>query len=163
MEMPDAAAAWFLIPVVPICLYVAWSDLSDMTIPNRAVYALAIVYIVLGPVLLPLETYLWHFGHLLVVLVLGMVLNAAGALGAGDAKFMAAAAPYIAVGDLSWLIFLFAAILLSGVAAHRIVRATPIRRLAPDWKSWETGKRFPMGFPLSGTLIAYLVVKASGG
>ena len=162
MEYSASAAAWFLIPVAPICLYVAWSDLSNMTIPNRAVYALALTYILLGPFLLPIETYLWHFTHLAVVLVAGMVLNAAGAMGAGDAKFMAAAAPFVAPDDLRWLLFLFAAILLAGVAAHRIARATPIRALVPDWKSWETGKRFPMGFPLAGTLIAYLAAKAAG-
>ena len=51
------------------------------------------------------------------MLVAGIILNAAGAMGAGDAKFLAAAAPYVALGDIHMLMALFAAILLAAVSA----------------------------------------------
>ena len=40
---------------------------------------------------------------------------------------------------------------------------SPLRRLAPDWQSWNTGKKFPMGFALGGTLAIYLGLGALYG
>lgn len=130
--------------------------MSAMKIPNKAVMVLAGAYAVLGLFALPFETYLWHWTHLIVMLVLGILLNAARVLGAGDAKFMAAAAPMFAFSDLQVVLLIFASCLLAAFAVHRIVKYTPLRKLFPDWKSWHTGKRFPMGFPLSMTLVFYL-------
>ncbi|MGZ9811319.1 prepilin peptidase [Pseudoroseicyclus sp. H15] len=149
-------AAFFLPLVIPICLYVAWSDLSSMKITNVAVLALLAVFAVLGPFTMELPDYLWRYLHLAVVLLIGMVLTAAGAMGAGDAKFAAAAAPFIALADLRLVLMLFAACLLASYIAHRAARMSPLRRLAPDWASWEAGRSFPMGLPLAATLVFYL-------
>ncbi len=86
--------SWFLPFVLPICFYVAFTDLAQMRITNQAVIVLAAMFLVLGLFALPLDIYLWRLVQLVVVLVVGIVLNAAGAIGAGDAKFAAAAAPY---------------------------------------------------------------------
>ncbi len=40
---------WFLPPVAAIGLWVAWSDMKFMKIPNTAVIALALAYLVIGP------------------------------------------------------------------------------------------------------------------
>ena len=98
MFISSAAAAWFLPFVLPICLWVAYTDLSAMKIRNTAVMTLAGVYVVVGLAAvffdaLPLNTYLWQFVHLGVMLLVGIVMNMAGMIGAGDAKFVAAAAP----------------------------------------------------------------------
>jgi prepilin peptidase CpaA len=77
-------------------------------------------------------------------------------MGAGDSKFIAAAAPFIDPGDVNILVFLFAANLLACYATHRLVKFTALRRFAPDWASWDRGRKFPMGFPLSMTLLVYL-------
>jgi prepilin peptidase CpaA len=160
MGMTAYAALWFLPAVIPIAVYVAWSDMQRMKIPNMAVYALVICFAVLGLIALPFVQYLWHWTHLVVVLVIGFVLNMLRVLGAGDAKFMAGAAPFVATDDLRLLIGLFAACLLAGFATHRLVKYSPLRRLVPEWESWTTGKRFPMGFPLSMTLVFYLALIA---
>ena len=55
--------------------------------------------------------------------------------------------------------FIFAGFLLAAWASHRLARAT-LSGFAPDWKSWTTGKRFPMGLALGPTLIAYLALCA---
>lgn len=160
MGLTATAALWFLPVVVPIAIFVSWSDMKRMKIPNVAVYTLAISYAVLGLLALPFTDYLWGWSHLVVVLVFGILFNAAGAIGAGDAKFMAAAAPMIALEDLRLVIVLFAACLLAGYATHRLARISPIRKMTPEWESWTTGKRFPMGFPLSMTLLFYLLYVA---
>ena len=160
MGLTAYAAFWFLPAVIPIAIYVAWSDLKRMKIPNVAVVTLVISFAILGLIALPFSQYLWHWSHLVIILLLGIVLNAAGVMGAGDAKFMAGAAPFVAVADLQLILALFAACLLAGFATHRIVKHSPLRALVPDWQSWSSGKRFPMGFPLAMTLVFYLLLVA---
>jgi prepilin peptidase CpaA len=164
MSMSAFAAGWFLPFVVPICLYVAYTDLARMKITNKAVMALFAVYAVVGAMVMPTwEIYLWGFVHLVVVLIFGIASNAAGAMGAGDAKFLAAAAPYVALGDLGTLLAVFMAVLLAAFVTHRAARATRLRELAPNWTSWDQGRRFPMGLALGPTLALYLCLAALNG
>ena len=157
-----AFAAWaFLAAALPISLYVSWSDMKSMKIPNIAVYALVGAFVILGALTLPLPDYLWRFSHLGVVLAIGVVLNAVRLVGAGDAKFAAAAAPYIAVSDGQAMILIYIGCFLGCYAVHRIAKFTPLRKLAPDWRSWDAGKRFPMGFALGTTLVVYLLICAN--
>ena len=154
--LPTAAALTFLPFALAIGIWVAWSDMRSMKIPNYAVLALGAAYLVTGPFVLPLATYAWGWALCAIVLATGFVLNAAGALGAGDAKFAAAMAPYFVLSDLRFDLGLFAACLLGAFTAHRLMRATPFRTAAPDWASW-TNPRFPMGLALAGMLIFYLL------
>lgn len=154
--LPTAAALTFLPFALAIGIWVAWSDMRAMKIPNKAVMALGVVYLVTGPFVLPLATYAWGWALCAIVLTAGFVLNAAGVLGAGDAKFAAAMAPFFVLSDLRFDLGLFAACLLGAFAAHRLMRATPFRSAVPDWASW-THSRFPMGLALAGMLIFYLL------
>jgi prepilin peptidase CpaA len=95
--------------------------------------------------------------------VLGILFNAAGVMGAGDAKFIAAAAPYIALGDLRFLAALFTATVLAAFVTHRLAKHTPLRRLAPEWESWTRHRDFPMGLALGGTLSLYLLLGIAFG
>ncbi len=161
--LPPAVALWFLPFVLPITAWVAWSDLARMRIPNAAVLSLLGIFLLIGLFALPIEAWAWRWAHFAGVLAAGFVLNAARAVGAGDAKFAAAMAPYVAPGDLSAFAFLFAAMLLAAFAAHRLVGAIPrLRAMAPEWESWSRGD-FPMGLPLAGSLALYLVLAAVSG
>jgi len=163
MALSALAAAWLLPFVLPLCLYVAFTDLREMRITNQAVIAIALVFVIVGFFLFPFQSYLWQLAQLGIVLVVGIVLNAAGLVGAGDAKFAAAAAPFIALGDLRLLLPLFAAVLLASYGAHRVAKYTPLRKLAPHWDSWEQGRKFPMGLALGPTLALYLGLAALYG
>lgn len=156
MTLTLSEARWFLPFVFPICFFVALSDLRSMRIPNVTVVAMFAVFCLVGLIALPFDVYAWRYSHLLVVLVIGIALNALGAMGAGDAKFLAVAAPFVAIGDLLFLLALFAANLLASFAAHRLAKISPLRRLAPEWKSWDAGAKFPMGLPLGTTMILYI-------
>lgn len=156
-------ALWFLPLVAPIALWVAWSDMKFMKIPNNAVLALAGVFAIVGLVALPLPEYGWRWLHLGIVLGITFALTIAGLIGAGDAKFAAAMAPFVALGDLRLFIGIFAASLLAAFVAHRLMRALPpIRRATPDWISW-TSKKFPMGLALAGALLMHLGLVAAYG
>lgn len=156
LTLAPASALWLLIAALPISLYVAFNDMKSMKIPNLAVGALVAGYAILGLFAFEFTTYLWQYLQLIVVLVVGIVLNAAGVMGAGDAKFAAAAAPYILISDALALSWIFAACIMIGFATHRIAKHTALRRIVPEWESWTSGRRFPMGLPLGMTLITYL-------
>ncbi|MFB9151504.1 A24 family peptidase [Roseovarius ramblicola] len=163
LETPATAALWLLIFASPVCLWVAWSDLRTMKIPNKAVVALVCVYLVVGLAVLPPPDYLWRLSHLAILLVIGIGANAAGLMGAGDAKFIAAAGPFVALGDASVVMLILAGMLLAAYPTHRLARMSPLRRLAPDWESWHSGRRFPMGFALGPALALYLGLAATYG
>jgi prepilin peptidase CpaA len=155
MDISAFSALVFLPFVVPICVYVAFSDMRDMRIPNQIVLLLFAVFVLVGLIALPFDVYAWRYLHLVVVLIAGIALNAGGVMGAGDAKFAAAAAPFIHLGDVRFLVALFAANLLAAFVSHRIGKHSGLRKIAPHWKSW-TNPKFPMGLALGGTLAIYL-------
>jgi prepilin peptidase CpaA len=160
VEIAVWTALWFAPFAVPIGIWVAWNDMAFMKIPNKAVMALFIVFAVVGLVALPFTDYLWRYAQLAAVLVIGFVLNMARAVGAGDAKFAAAMAPFVDPGDLRILLVLFTAALISAFATHRAARAVPaVRGAFPSWESW-TRRDFPMGLALGATLIFYLLLGA---
>lgn len=159
LALSFAEAAWFLPFVLPICIWVAWSDLREMRIPNVAVLALSGVFLVIGLIALPLDAYLWRLVHLGVILVIGFVMSSLGLVGAGDAKFAAAMAPFIALGDATVFLMLFAAVLIASWLTHRGAGRVPaVRRATPDWVSWDRDKLFPMGVALAGALVVYLAL-----
>lgn len=158
MEIAVWTALCFVPFAVPIGIWVAWNDMAFMKIPNKAVMALFVAFAVVGLVALPFTDYLWRYAQLAAVLVIGFVLNMARAVGAGDAKFAAAMAPFVDPGDLRILLVLFTAVLLAAFATHRAARAVPaVRGAFPAWESW-TRRDFPMGLALGSTLIFYLLL-----
>ncbi len=155
-----------LICTAPICAWVCWSDLKTMKIPNRSVYALVIVFLVVGLLTFPLEAFAWRWVNLLVVLAIGIFLNATANFGAGDMKFAAAAALYFRPSDAGWVLPLLAAFLLATLVAHQTLRAIPaVRAATPDWVSWQRATpwwkgRLPVGLALAGTFTTYLIIMA---
>ncbi|MBO9410040.1 MULTISPECIES: prepilin peptidase [unclassified Ruegeria] len=175
MQIPAAAAGWFLPFVLPICFYVAFTDMRDMLIKNHAVVALAMVFVIVGLIVVPpwgtewsegwigpfavtLPPYLWQLLHILVALVIGILANAAGVMGAGDAKFIAAASAFVWGGDYVTMLFILMSTTLAAFVTHRLAKNTALRAIAPNWESWSRDKQFPMGFALGGSLAIYLIL-----
>ena len=163
-------ALWFFPLALPICIWVAISDLRAMRIPNVAVLALAGVFLVIGLVLVlglgvwTFETYLWRLAALAIVLVIGFVITSLGMVGAGDAKFAAAMAPFIAAGDGLAFLLLFSLVLIGSWITHRAAGRVPaVRRATAGWTSWDQGKLFPMGVALAGALAIYLAMGLAAG
>lgn len=151
------AALWFLPFCLPVAIWVAWSDMKSMKIPNKAVLTMAAIWAGVGLLAFPLAQYGWGWAVLAMVLLAGFVLSGLGLVGAGDAKFAAAMAPVFSTGDILFVIAVFCACLLGAFAVHRLARAVPaVRRATAGWESWGH-KDFPMGLALAGTLIFYLL------
>jgi len=156
LQITAMQAAWFLPFVLPICAWVIWTDLSAMRISNAANMALVCVFLVVGLIALPMQEYPWRLLNLGIVLLIGILANAGGLMGAGDSKFIAAAAPFVDPSDLLPLFLIFSANLLACFATHSLVKKSALRQLAPDWVSWTREGKFPMGFALGSTLVIYL-------
>ena len=134
MVLDWTTAAWFLPFVIPITVWVSWSDMATMKIPNKAVLSLLVVFAVVGLVALPFGDYLWRWSHFGVVLVIGFVLSSLGVMGAGDAKYAAAMAPFIALPDAYPFLFLLLAAIIAAFVIHRLAKAsTKVRESFPDW------------------------------
>lgn len=164
MAITIYSALWFLPFAIPICIWAALSDLKHMKIRNKAVWALGLVFLIVGLIALPFSEYQWRLLHIVVVLIIGFALNMAGMVGAGDAKFAAVLAPFVPLEDMRLYLVLFAAILFAAFVTHRIFRAIPaIRPGTEDWVSWTVKRKFPLGFPLGGSLVFYLALGAIYG
>ena len=157
MTIDWVTAAWFLPFVVPITIWASWSDMATMKIPNKAVLSLLVVFLVIGLFALPFWDYLWRWSHFAVILVIGFVMASLGTMGAGDAKYAAAMAPFIDLKDLPTFLFLLAATIMAAIILHRLARASFIRKRFDSWESW-THKGFPMGFALAPALMFYLMI-----
>ncbi len=157
-------AIWFLIPSIPICLYVIYTDLSKMIIPNIMVLALLGVFIIIGPFVLPFETYLWRFAHFGVVLAVGYIFYLIAGIGAGDVKFAAAMATFIALPDWGFALILYTVFSLLGLLLHQIARRIGfIQRITSGWKSFDLKQgHYPLGISLAVMHLVYLSLGAFG-
>ncbi len=163
MAFPANAAFWLMLGALPIVVWVIWTDLATMKIPNKAVLALIAVFAVIGLMTLPLTTYAWAWVNLPVVLVAGFLLSLTGGFGAGDAKFAAAMAPFIAPADVVLFMLILSALAIGTFLAHRIARQVPaLRAVTPGWISWER-RDFPFGIALAPALIIYLALASLYG
>jgi prepilin peptidase CpaA len=146
---------WLLIPILPIAIWVGWSDMKSMKIPNRAVMAMAGVWVLFGWLCHDWRAWAWGFALLGIVLVIGFLMSNFRMLGAGDAKFAAAMAPFFTGGDTTLVLIIVTTCLLGAVVLHRILRAIPaVRSATPDWVSW-THHKFPAGLALAGMVVIY--------
>lgn len=135
-----------------------------MTIPNWVSIALVVAFLVLGVLVLPIVDVGLRLAVGFAMLVLGFFLNAARVMGGGDAKMIAASAPYVAFPDVAIVLVIFSATLLVTLVLHRIAKAIPaIRRATPNWASWEAGRNFPMGISIGLALVVYLGLSAWAG
>lgn len=162
---PAGQALVFLIAVTPICAWVIFTDLKYMKIRNAAVLALLAVFALIGPVVLPVELWLWRWMNAAVVLVIGLFLHLRAGFGAGDIKFAAAAAPFLdtSLPGLQLIFLLLPVLTVAALLTHRAARALPaLRGCAPDWVSWRRAD-FPFGIPLVATLWFSLALSALAG
>lgn len=148
-----------LVPVLPIAIWAASSDLKRMKIPNQSVLAMAAVWPALGWLAVPTwSAWLWGFAIMAIVLVALYLLYTTGTFGAGDAKYAAAMSGIFVGTPIVFFLMLVAGSMIGALILHRIARGIPaIRRLTPDWISWEQRRYFPFGLALSMIVVFYLV------
>ena len=157
MGITAEAAYWFLPAIIPIALFISWNDMRNMKITNKSVIVVMIAYGLLGPFAFGWEMYFMQWLHFPIALVVCMALWALRFMGGGDAKLIADIAPFFVMADIEFILRIFAASLIAALVVHTLFRLTPLKRPVAEWKSWNAGWYFPKGFPLSMTLLLYLV------
>jgi prepilin peptidase CpaA len=131
-----------------------------MIIPNRLNIRFFLTFLVVGLLCLPLPDYGLRVAMAALVLAVTFGLNAIGLMGGGDAKYLAAVAPYIAPAD--WFLYVqFVAFLgIGALLAHMLARRVPaLRNLAPHWLSWQKKGKVSYALALGGATVWYLVLK----
>jgi prepilin peptidase CpaA len=95
-------------------------DLFTMTIPNRISLGLIGAFLACGVLAgLSLEQFAMHLACGGVILIIGIAMFAAGLLGGGDAKLMAASAIWVGADKL--MLYFLAISVLGGVLAIALV------------------------------------------
>lgn len=148
-----------LVPVLPIAIWAALTDMKRMKIPNKSVLAMAAVWPALGWLAVPTwAAWFWGFAVMAIVLVALYLLYTTGTFGAGDAKYAASMSGIFVGSPIGFLLLLIASCMIGALILHRILRGIPaIRRATPDWESWEQRRYFPFGLALSLMVLVYLV------
>lgn len=157
---PSDAAAVFLIFMIPAWFYMAWNDMARLKIRNGFVVLVFAIFMVIGPIVLPWSVYAGQMVQAVVVFGIIIVLYMGGIMGGGDAKFIAAASPFFMREDGIIILMIALACSLGAFTTHRLFRLAGADRTTPLWRSWRSGKRFPLGFSLGGIVCAYLALSA---
>ena len=156
LEPSDAMI--LLVPVLPIAIWAAVSDLKRMKIPNTAVLAMAAVWTLLGWYLVGMNAWLWGFAIMAVVFVAGFLLYLTGTFGAGDAKYAAAMSGLFVGGSIGEILLIIFVCMVGSLVLHRLLRSLPfVRNATPDWESWTRRRYFPFGLALSAIVVFYLL------
>lgn len=147
-----------LIPVLPIAIWAAVSDLKRMKIPNISVLAMAAIWPLIGWYLVPLQPWLWGFAIMALVLVAGFLMYLTGTFGAGDAKFAAAMSGMFVGGNIGEILLIIFVSMVGSLFVHRLLRSLSfVRNATPDWESWTKRRYFPFGLALSCIVVFYLL------
>jgi prepilin peptidase CpaA len=158
----SAAQAWIFLPLaLPIALWACYTDITEFKIKNVTVLALLGGFVVLGPIALGFEEYAWRFTHFGVVLLVGFILSAVMGIGAGDAKFAAAMAPFIALSDAGTVLVVWTMVTLATVLLYAVPRFIPM--VAHVGIRRASKMPFPFGIALAPTLVIYLVLGITQG
>ena len=147
----------FLVVTFPFCVYATWSDLKFLKIPNILPISLVIVFIILGPIVLPFSEYIRSLLYGFIALLASLAIFAARLVPAGDLKFASALIPFVDTRELvSFAMFVSLAALLS-VLTHWLFGKL---KMAPEgWISYQGSgwrRHFPVGFALAGGFVTYL-------
>jgi prepilin peptidase CpaA len=139
----------------------AVTDLFTLTVPNRIVLALALLFLVAAPLAgLGLADIGIHAGLALVALALGFALFSLGLVGGGDAKLFAASCLWL--GPQAILPYALYAALIGGALALLLLfwRAQPLPAMLAS-KGWlvrlhSPDEGMPYGIALAAAgLLAY--------
>jgi prepilin peptidase CpaA len=171
MQVSSTFALWALIPALPLCVYIFWVDMKHKKIRNLSVWALFAIFVVVGLATLPIMEFAWRFANYGVVFAVLLLMWMAGQVGAGDVKMAAVVALFVDKNDANYMLIITFASIVVAVLATLIVRATPLRKLAPDWAAWKlkasenninVGKgdqiTIPMGTGIGLALCTYLLL-----
>lgn len=159
--LSPAAAAWLAFAVgAPLAALAAVWDVRRLRIPNWLNAALAVAFLPIGLLSLPLDLFGYRVAGALLVLFLGLLLFASGRMGGGDVKMLAAGALYVPGPQAPAMLMILSASLILGVAFIYMMRYL-LGMGERSWLGLNRGARFPMGVSIGAALIIHLGLNLS--
>ncbi|WP_374642315.1 hypothetical protein [Tabrizicola sp.] len=148
-----------LVPVLPIAIWAALSDLKRLKIPNKAVMAMAAVWPLLGWLAVPTWTaWFWGFAFLGIGILIAYLAFALFRFPGGDGKFAAAISPVFVGAPIGEVLILIALSMLGATLAVQLVRLIPaVSRASDEWVGFRHWRIMPFGVALSAMVVIYLV------
>lgn len=148
-----------LIPMLPIAIWAAYSDLKRLKIRNQTALAMAAVWPALGWLAVPTWTaWFWGFGFLAIGFVLAYLAFALLRFPGGDGKFAAAISPVFVGANLNDVLLIILGCMLGATLLLQLVRLIPaVRRSAEEWHAFRHWRIVPFGVALSAMVVVYLV------
>lgn len=155
-----------LVVLAPLLLLTAYFDLRSFRIPNFLPLAAVALFVVSAP-FLGAGAEIWlRLAAAAAMLLAGFVLFAAGMMGGGDAKMLAAVALYVPNAAIGQALYSLAFTGLAGLLLIWALRPL-VLRLAPagvaEWEVWGRRRHFPYGFAIAGALLLLFGARAFGG
>ncbi len=146
-----------LVAMIPLMVYVMWSDLRELRIPNWTVLAVLGVFVVTGLWGLPFETFLWRLAHGVIFLLIGFSIYAfgRGKIGGGDMKLIAVLVPFVAGAHALFVLLTYVIVTFVALVFHRLVRAR-LKGRQTGWIAFDQKIYFPVGLILGLTILIYL-------
>lgn len=151
-----------LILISPLLIYMGYSDLRYMRIPNRLVLAMLAAFAIMAP-FLPRDALLDRLLVATCVFGVGFVAFAFRLFGGGDVKALAALTLFVPPPALTLFGLVFSLSMAFGILAIVTVRRVPgVSR--SGWVSLRANGHFPMGISIAaaGLLLPAAVLFATG-
>lgn len=148
-----------LVPVLPIAVWAALTDLKSLKIRNNTVLAMAGTWLALGWLAVPTwSLYAWGIGLLVIGVLLAFLANAFLNFPGGDGKYAAAIAPFFVGADLIRVGTIIIACMIGATLLLQVVRAFPfVKRATVGWEGLRHWRVVPFGLALSTMVVYYLV------
>ncbi|MGB0799871.1 MAG: A24 family peptidase [Planktomarina sp.] len=158
MDIPAQFAGWAALATLPLCFFIIWEDLARLRIRNTSVVILFAIFCIVAPFTLHWSVILWHLGAMAITFAITLLMFELRLMGGGDAKLLTVMAGFCWAGDWNIILLLASSLFILSFLFHRLARALGAARITPNWESWHSKRRFPMGIPLALVLISYLAL-----
>lgn len=162
--MSDAALILATAGLLPLMVYITYTDLRYLRIPNWSVLAVLGVFVATGIWGLPFETFLWRIGYAALALAAGIVIYnlAQGSVGAGDLKLIAALAPFLSQANLLDFMLIYVVVSIFGTILFMVMRRRNRRRgVKEPWKAFGETIYMPAGVFLGISISIVMVVQVA--
>ncbi|MEM6489272.1 MAG: A24 family peptidase [Pseudomonadota bacterium] len=155
----------------PLCLYIIYSDVMTMRIPNTALLLMVAIFLPTGYLGLPTEIFLYRLLYTVIAFFVGygiyeIVTRVGIPIGSGDLKMIIASVPWLPIEYFPLYAYLMIPSVIVSISAIMLVRWALRGKTEIEWiedPEVRTRKlRVPAGTVLGLNMILFLGIILSG-
>ncbi len=137
-----------------VLLYIIYSDLHDLRIPNWSVGLLAALFMVTQAPFLWGEPLIWRLAIALAVFIVCFVLFGFNLLGGGDVKLLPVVLLFVPVERLAWYLLALSVCVIATLTLIRIARSVRASE-GGNWRGLSDHARYPLGPAIAISALIY--------